>query len=102
MRTHPGEIINRNNLAPIVCKAYNKAFQPATIHNGFKASGVYPYNPSVVKEQDLAPSTVLQTRQRGPRMYWSLKLAIMIVDLLVLIEILSGNKCVNKLSFYKI
>ena len=66
MRQHPNQVITTDVLASVVAQAYLTSFTPVNILSGFKKTGVYPFNPSVVDDRQLAPSTAFQTEKPIP------------------------------------
>ncbi|XP_041349184.1 uncharacterized protein LOC121368514 [Gigantopelta aegis] len=57
MTNHPGQTITIHDIAQIVGNAYPLAFKPNIIA-GFRASGIYPFNPNVFSEEDFLGSYV--------------------------------------------
>jgi hypothetical protein len=47
----------------IFTEAWDKAAKPANIKAGFHATGIYPFNPSIIPDKEFAPSLV--TRNEG-------------------------------------
>lgn len=58
MRNHPGRVITIYDISHIIGKAFPIAMTISNIINGFKKTGVCPYNPSIFKEEDFLPSYV--------------------------------------------
>ena len=62
MKQNPGRVITADVLASLVGRAYPTAFTvPVNVLSGFKKTGIYPFNPSSVDDQQLAPSNALST-----------------------------------------
>jgi hypothetical protein len=55
---HPGIPMTIYNVADNLGKAYAKAFTPENIQNGFKCTGVYPFNRHIFNEEDFLCSYV--------------------------------------------
>ena len=58
LRDHKGHLITRFQVAGLVSKAYGVAFTPATIIASFRKSGIFPFDPSVISEENVTPSKV--------------------------------------------
>ena len=66
MKQNPGRVITADVLALMVGQAYQTAFTPVNVLSGFRKTGIYPFNPSSVDDQKLAPSTALTTPTTAP------------------------------------
>lgn len=66
MVNHPSQAITIHNIAEIVGHAYPLAFTPKNITNGFKVSGIYPYNPNIFTEDDFLSSYVTDRPNEAP------------------------------------
>ena len=64
MKAHPGRVVTAEILASMVGQAYPAAFTPVNVLSGFKKTGIYPFNPSSIDVQQLAPSTALSDKAR--------------------------------------
>ena len=65
LRAHKGEVVTRYELASLVSLAYGKAFTTGSIHAGFRATGIYPFNPAVIKPVHTTPSRVKKVAKTG-------------------------------------
>ena len=54
MRSHPGERLTIYHVAAAV-KAFLSAMTPRNIISGFKATGIWPYNPNIFTDNDFLP-----------------------------------------------
>ena len=57
-RTHPDHVITKARFGSICTPAYNKALSLTNISNGFRTTGIYPFDPTAIPEIAFAPSTV--------------------------------------------
>ena len=62
MKAYPGRVVTAEILASMVGQAYPAAFTPVNVLSGFKKTGIYPFNPSSIDVQQLAPSTALSDK----------------------------------------
>lgn len=60
MRANPGIPVGEQRITRFFGEAYNKAASVATAVNGFKAAGIWPVDPSVISDNDFAPSDVTE------------------------------------------
>lgn len=58
LRSHPGHVITDFQMSHLITPAFAKAASIQTAVNGFRASGIWPYNPEVISEEDYAPAEV--------------------------------------------
>ena len=58
MKNHIGQIITRYDICSLSCKAYAKSVTVASAVSAFRNSGIYPYNPTIISSEKLAPSIV--------------------------------------------
>jgi len=56
MRVSGGRVINRYDVCRLACKVYSNTLTPSNVQAAFKKSGIYPLNPDVVSDLDIAPS----------------------------------------------
>ncbi|XP_046383032.1 uncharacterized protein LOC124172345 isoform X2 [Ischnura elegans] len=63
-KSNPGKALSIYHIAGCVNFAHQKAMTPATIINGFKKTGIYPYNRHIFTEADFLSSSV--TDQPSP------------------------------------
>ena len=57
---HPGRVITTDKLAFLVAEAWPNWLTAINIMSGFKKCGIYPINPGVVTDRDVAPSKALR------------------------------------------
>lgn len=57
---NPERSIRRTVFGKIFSEVWAKAMTPGNIMSGFKATGIYPYNPSVIPECAFAPSCLTE------------------------------------------
>ena len=48
---HPGRVITKYQFSGLFSEAWGKALVPLSIINGFKYTGVYPFNPQIVLDK---------------------------------------------------
>lgn len=53
---NPGRVITTNDIAGLVAQAWPLSLTPVNIMSGFKKSGIFPLNPGVITDRQLAPS----------------------------------------------
>ena len=61
-----GKHVNKQTYARVFGTAFLKAFDRDTILAAFRATGVHPYDPTVITEQQMKPSEVTSTRTTFP------------------------------------
>lgn len=64
---YPGRVITSDVLASLVAEALPQSFTPVNIMSGFRKCGIYPLNPSAVKDRQLEPSKAV----RPPKLNYS-------------------------------
>jgi len=60
MRENPGLEVGEQWITLFFREAYNKAALVAMAVNGFKAAGIWPVDPSVIKDSEFAPTDVTE------------------------------------------
>ena len=55
---YPGVVVSKANFCGLLSKAWNKALSVDNIISGFKACGIYPFNPDQIPQQAYAPSSL--------------------------------------------
>ena len=68
LRRNPGQIITRYDICSISSRAHSKALTVDNVVQSFKDSGIYPYNPYVIRDEQLAPSLVTNPQPEMPSM----------------------------------
>ena len=63
MKSNPGKNTNIYDLPAIVDQALPNALTPVNIHVGFRACGIYPFNPDIVADDEFMPSNVTDRPQ---------------------------------------
>jgi len=58
MHTYPGTTIGHANFCGLLAKAWNKAITAENIKSGFRACGIYPFNPAQVPQEAFIPNTL--------------------------------------------
>ena len=58
MRSHPGRIFTIYDVPSLVAEAQLHSLTIRNIQNGFRVSGIYPYNRNVFTDEDFAPAEV--------------------------------------------
>ena len=58
MSTYPGTVINKANLCALFTKAWVNATLPSNIQSGFRACGIYPYNPNAIPSEAYLPNSL--------------------------------------------
>lgn len=64
---HPGQRLSIHHIAYLVGQAYPLAFSPTNILSEFKATGIYPFNKNVYKDEDFLASVKLLTFQSSQK-----------------------------------
>ena len=58
MRENPGRVITRYDFCQIFKEVYNRELTMENIINGFRATGVYPFNPHAINAEHLQQSAI--------------------------------------------
>ena len=66
-RMYPGTPLNKQQFPRLFSRAWFKAATPQNAVSGFKASGIYPFNPDVFPETAFAPSSVSERQAVNPK-----------------------------------
>ena len=61
-----GQAVKKEDFAEIFGKAFQKAFTPKTVKSAFRATGIYPYNPTVITEEQMRPSLATSMKANFP------------------------------------
>lgn len=61
-----GTHVNKQTYARVFGTAFEKAFDSETIFAAFRATGVHPFDPHIITEQQMKPSEVTSTRSTFP------------------------------------
>jgi hypothetical protein len=56
-----GGSLTKDSFLEVFSRAYIRAFTPDTVRSAFRKTGVWPLDPSVVDERDMAPSVTFST-----------------------------------------
>ena len=65
MRSHPGCIVTIYDVPSLVAEAQLHSLTIRNIQNGFRVSGIYPYNKNVFTDEDFAPAEVTNCPDMG-------------------------------------
>ena len=65
MRSHPGRIVTIFDVPSPVAKAQLHSLTIRNIQNGFRVSGIHPYNRNVLTDEDFAPAEVTNCPDMG-------------------------------------
>lgn len=57
--------LNRSNLGSILSKVWARSVTARNIMSGFRATGIYPFDPHVIPEEAFAPSAVTEAPQEA-------------------------------------
>lgn len=60
MRESGGRLVTRYDVAHLACKVYTATLTPSNIQSAFRRTGIYPFNPRVISDHQVAPSTSFQ------------------------------------------
>ena len=63
MRRNPAARITDYDIAALVSEAFSKAARLDIAQNGFKCTGIYPFNPNIFTEVDFLPSAMTDITQ---------------------------------------
>lgn len=61
MYHNPTKKLNKTRFNPIFTKVWAKSLTPENIINGFRATGLFPFDPNVIHEDAYAPSLLTET-----------------------------------------
>jgi len=62
---YPGVVVSKANFCGLLSKAWNKALSFNNITSGYKACGIYPFNPNQIPQQAYAPSSLYVVEEDG-------------------------------------
>lgn len=62
---HPNQKLTKMRFNKIFTKVWSKCMTPSNIVNGFRATGLYPYDPNVIPEEAFAPSMLTHLPDPG-------------------------------------
>ena len=65
MRSHPGRIVTIYDVPSLVAEAQLYSLTIRNIQNGFRVSGIHPYNRNVFTDEDFAPAEVTNSPDMG-------------------------------------
>ena len=65
MRSHPGRIVTIYDVPSLVAEAQLHSLTIRNIQNGFRVSGIHPYNKNVFTDEDFAPAEVTNCPDMG-------------------------------------
>lgn len=57
LKTHPGKVVTRFQFSELFGKAWIKGMTMSNVIEGFKVTGIYPYNPHAVLPKDTESPT---------------------------------------------
>ena len=57
-RMHPDRVITKARFGSICAPAFNKSLSITNIGNGFRATGIYPFDPTAIPDIAFAPSAI--------------------------------------------
>ena len=57
-RTHPDRVVTKARFGSICTPAFNKSLSITNISNGFRATGIYPFDPTAIPDIAFAPSAI--------------------------------------------
>ncbi|XP_062554431.1 uncharacterized protein LOC134219646 [Armigeres subalbatus] len=58
LKQNPGKVVTLNEISSLVGNAFSQTAVPATAINGFRKTGIVPFNKYIFNETDFAPSMV--------------------------------------------
>ena len=61
-----GWAVEKEDFAEVFGKAFQKAFTPETVKSAFRATGIYPYDPTVITEEQMRPSLATSMKANFP------------------------------------
>lgn len=62
---HPDRKLTKQRFGKIFTKVWSKCMTQENITNGFRATGIYPYDPNAIPEEAYAPSALTQNTVEG-------------------------------------
>ena len=68
MNDYPGVIVSKANFCGLLSKAWNKAVIADNIRSGFKACGIYPFNPDQIPCEAYIPNTLYSSETDSSKM----------------------------------
>jgi hypothetical protein len=57
-----GQRVSKTNFLSVYARAHVRALTPENIQSAFRKTGVYPFDPSVIPEEKLAPAQETSTK----------------------------------------
>lgn len=54
----PGSVVSKANFCGLLKKAWQEAVTPSNIHSGFRACGIYPFNPKSIPSEAYIPNSL--------------------------------------------
>lgn len=66
LATHPGRLVTHGQVAPLFATAYKLAATMIVAENGFRATGILPFNPAVFKPEDFRVGADNLRNKRAP------------------------------------
>lgn len=67
LRSNPGKTISIYDIPQLVATALPLAMTPTNISNGYRRTGIYPYNSDIFSEEDFMPSFVTDRPEAEPQ-----------------------------------
>ena len=65
MRNNPGISVTKYAIAELTSKPYVKAMSPENLTSAFKKAGIYPFNSSVISQEQVAPSVIYRETEES-------------------------------------
>ena len=65
MNAFPGTVISHSNFCGLLAKAWEKAITTANAQSGFRACGIFPFNPEQIPEEAYLPNTLYATENEA-------------------------------------
>ena len=72
-----GWVVKKEDFAEVFGKAFQKAFIPETVKSAFRATGIYPYDPTMITEEQMRPSLATSTKANSPSTHSTLVCRVM-------------------------
>ncbi|XP_062558652.1 uncharacterized protein LOC134223503 [Armigeres subalbatus] len=63
LKGNPGQVVTLNNISALVKDSFVKSATLSTAMNGFKATGIFPFDPNIFTYDDFAASDALQAQE---------------------------------------